>query len=168
MSAVPDREVTPADFPVTRVVSTRWGDNDSYGHLNNAVHYQLFDSVINAWLAEQVPDLRADHAVLGVVAESGCAYFAELHYPDDVLVGLRVERLGTSSVGYGLGLFAQPSGGALGPIAAKGSWVHVYVDAGTRRPVPIPDPLREVLAAARRSTGAVILPGTHPRSREAP
>lgn len=148
MTTVPDRELRPGDFPVSRVVTTRWGDNDSYGHLNNAVHYQLFDSVINAWLADEVPSLRADHAVLGVVAESGCAYFAELHYPDDVLVGLRVERLGTSSVTYGLGLFGRSRSGETGAIAAKGRWVHVYVDAGTRRPVPIPAALRAVLESA--------------------
>jgi len=148
VTATPDRELRPTDFPVIRVVSTRWGDNDSYGHLNNAVHYQLFDSVINAWIADEVPTLRSEHAVLGVVAESGCSYFAELHYPDDVLVGLRVERLGTSSVTYGLGLFARTRAGEVGPIAAKGRWVHVYVDAQNRRPVPIPEPLRALLAAA--------------------
>jgi acyl-CoA thioester hydrolase len=144
-----DRELRPADFPVTRTVSTRWGDNDSYGHLNNAVHYQLFDSVINAWIAELLPRSRADLGVIGVVAESGCSYYDELHYPDDVVVGLRVERLGTSSVTYGLGLFAQPRGAAdAGPIAAKGRWVHVYVDAATRRPAPIPGPLRAVFSSA--------------------
>lgn len=149
MTAAPDRGLRPEDFPVTRVVTTRWGDNDSYGHLNNAVHYQLFDSVINAWIADEVPTLRADHAALGVVAESGCSYFDELHYPDDVLVGLRVERLGSSSVTYGLGLFGKARAGDVGPIAAKGRWVHVYVDVDTRRPVPIPDPLRALLASAQ-------------------
>ena len=131
-------------------MTTRWGDNDSYGHLNNAVHYQLFDSVINAWIAEELPGLRQEHGAIGIVAESGCSYFAELHYPDAVLVGLRVERLGTSSVTYGLGLFAVPRGGEAGPIAAQGRWVHVYVAADTRRPVPIPAPLRALLEAAQQ------------------
>ena len=153
MTAMSDRELRPDDFPVTRVVSTRWADNDMYGHMNNAVHYQLFDSVINAWVGAEVPDLRGGHGVIGVVAESGCAYFAELHYPDDVLVGLRVERLGTSSVTYGLGLFAHPSPEEVGTIAAKGRWVHVYVDASTRRPAPIPAPLRALLETARPSKG---------------
>jgi acyl-CoA thioester hydrolase len=150
-----DRDLRPEDFPVTRLVSTRWGDNDAYGHLNNAVHYQLFDSVINAWIAEALPGLRGDHGAIGVVAESGCAYFAELHYPDDVLVGLRVERLGTSSVTYGLGLFARPRGGGEdAPIAAKGRWVHVYVDPVTRRPTVVPEPLRALLESARVEVGS--------------
>jgi acyl-CoA thioester hydrolase len=145
------RDLRPGDFPVTRLVSTRWGDNDSYGHLNNAVHYQLFDSVINAWIAESQPRSRDELGVIGVVAESGCTYYDELHYPDDVLVGLRVERLGASSVAYGLGLFARPHGssaGAEGPLAAKGRWVHVYVDVGSRRPAPIPPSLRDLFASA--------------------
>lgn len=140
-----DRELRPEDFPVTRRMSTRWGDNDSYGHLNNAVHYQLFDSLINAWIAEELPGIRQQHGAIGIVAESGCSYFTELHYPDAVLVGMRVERLGTSSVTYGLGLFAVPRGEEPGRIAAKGRWVHVYVAADTRRPVPIPAPLRALL-----------------------
>jgi acyl-CoA thioester hydrolase len=146
-----ERDLRPADFPVTRLVSTRWGDNDSYGHLNNAVHYQLFDSVINAWIAESLPRSRDELGVIGVVAESGCSYYDELHYPDDVLVGLRVERLGTSSVTYGLGLFARPwgsSSGEEGPLAAKGRWVHVYVDVGFRRPAPIPRSLRDLFVSA--------------------
>ena len=144
-----DRGLRPEDFPVTRSVSTRWGDNDSYGHLNNAVHYQLVDSVLNAWITEEVPGLRQEHAAIGIVAESGCSYFSELHYPDDVLVGLRVERLGASSVTYGFGLFAVPRGAEAGPIAAQGRWVHVYVAADTRQPVPIPAPLRPLLVAAQ-------------------
>ena len=147
------RGLRPDDFPVTRLVSTRWADNDMYGHMNNAVHYQLFDSVINAWVDAEVPDLREGHGVIGVVAESGCSYFSELHYPDDVLVGLRVERLGTSSVTYGLGLFAHRSPEQVGAIAAKGTWVHVYVDAVGRRPIRIPTPLRDLLASARPVNG---------------
>lgn len=154
MSDEPDeRDLRPADFPVTRLVSTRWGDNDSYGHLNNAVHYQLFDSVINAWIAESLPRSRDELGVIGVVAESGCSYYDELHYPDDILVGLRVERLGTSSVTYGLGLFARPHGSSpeeAGPLAAKGRWVHVYVDVGSRRPAPIPSPLRDLFSSAAK------------------
>lgn len=143
-----DRDLRPEDFPVRRVVSSRWADNDSYGHLNNAVHYQLFDTVINAWILAAVPAVRVELGVIGVVAESGCSYFAELHFPHDILVGLRVERLGTASVTYGLGLFAQPSGRAPGPLAAKGRWVHVYVDPESRTSVPIPGVLRELFAAA--------------------
>lgn len=139
------------DFAHTRLVSTRWADNDSYGHLNNAVHYQLFDSVINEWIADVAPSAVADRRSIGVVAESGCTYFAELTYPDDVLVGLRVERLGTSSVTYALGLFPQARrpDAAPGALAATGRWVHVYVDAVTRRPVPVPEELRSALEALK-------------------
>lgn len=135
------------DFPVQRRVSTRWADNDSYGHMNNAVHYQLFDSVINAWLAGAVPDMVRAGAAIGVVAHSECSYFAELAYPDDVVVGLQVQRIGRTSVTYRLGLFAHPVGAAepVDTVAAVGRWTHVYVDASTRTPTPLPDPLRTAL-----------------------
>jgi acyl-CoA thioester hydrolase len=141
-------------FPVTRTLTTRWGDNDMYGHVNNAVHYQLFDSVINGWIAEEASSAVASRAALGVVAESGCSYFAELSYPDDVVVGLRVHHLGRSSVVYDLGLFPLPRqpGARPGAIAARGRWVHVYVDPQTRKPVPIPHDIRRVLEQA--ATGA--------------
>ena len=121
-----------------------------YGHLNNAVHYQLFDSVINGWIAEEAPSAVTGRAALGVVAESGCRYFAEISYPDDVVVGLRVAHLGRSSVVYDLGLFPLPRqrGAQPGAMAARGRWVHVYVDADTRRSVPIPERIRRVLEDA--------------------
>ena len=139
-----------ASFPVTRTVTTRWADNDMYGHLNNAVHYQLFDSVINGWIAEEAPSAVSSRSALGVVAESGCSYFAEISYPDDVIVGLRVAHLGRSSVVYDLGLFPLPrqQGAQPGTMAARGRWVHVYVDSGTRQSVPIPDDIRRVLQGA--------------------
>jgi acyl-CoA thioester hydrolase len=135
---------------VTRTVTTRWADNDMYGHMNNAVHYQLFDSVINGWIAEETPSAVTSRATLGVVAESGCSYFAEISYPDDVVVGLRVAHLGRSSVVYDLGLFPlrRQQGAQPGAMAARGRWVHVYVDAGTRRSVPIPEDIRRVLESA--------------------
>ena len=139
-----------AGFPVTRTVTTRWADNDMYGHMNNAVHYQLFDSVINGWIAEEAPSAVTSPAALGVVAESGCSYFAEISYPDDVIVGLRVAHLGRSSVVYDLGLFplSRRQGAEPGDMAARGRWVHVYVDSGTRQSVPIPDDIRRVLESA--------------------
>ncbi len=149
--AVDERALTSRDFPVHRQVLTRWRDNDVFGHLNNAVYYELFDTAINAWIATSVGVDPVTAPWLGVVAESGCRYFAELAFPDPLTVGLAVARLGTSSVTYRLAVFNSP--GALEEskdVAAVGHWVHVYVDRDTRRPVAIPDVIRELLATALR------------------
>lgn len=140
-------EYTSADFPVHWPVQTRWTDNDMFGHLNNAVYYQLFDTAINAWIGSRAGVDPMDAPWLGVVAESSCRYFAELTFPSDLVVGLAVTRLGTSSVTYRTGLWAEG-----GPLAAVGSWVHVYVDRETRRPVPIPDRIRTLLGTAVHGT----------------
>lgn len=136
-------DLTSADFPVHWPVQTRWTDNDMFGHLNNAVYYQLFDTAINAWIAKGAGEDAMAAPWLGVVAESGCRYFAELKFPADLVVGLAVTRLGTSSVTYRTALFEDGR-----PPAAVGSWVHVYVDRDTRRPIPIPQPIRALLAGA--------------------
>lgn len=132
------RALQPDDFPIHRTVMTRWSDNDSYGHLNNAVYYQIFDSVINAWVGEATGIATPDLPALGVVAASGCQYFGEVSFPEPVSVGLAVTRVGRSSVTYRLGVFPYGKG-EFGDIAALGTWTHVYVDPDTRRPVPIPD-----------------------------
>jgi acyl-CoA thioester hydrolase len=144
-----ERELTPPDFPVHWPVLTRWTDNDMFGHLNNAVYYELFDTAINAWLGAGAGVDPVTAPWLGVVAESGCRYFAELQFPDPLVVGLAVTRLGTSSVTYRLAVFPPP-GPEEAPktVAAVGHWVHVYVDRTTRRPVPIPDDIRAVLTTA--------------------
>ncbi|MDR3659741.1 MAG: thioesterase family protein [Mycobacterium sp.] len=134
---------TAADFPVHWPVQTRWTDNDMFGHLNNAVYYELFDTAINAWIGTTCGVDPMAASWLGVVAESGCRYFAELKFPSQLVVGLAVTRLGNSSVTYRTGLWAEEA-----DVAAVGSWVHVYVDRDTRRPVPIPAPIRELLATA--------------------
>jgi len=140
-------EYTSADFPVQWPVQTRWTDNDMFGHLNNAVYYQLFDTAINAWIGTRAGVDPMAAPWLGVVAESSCRYFAELQFPSDLVVGLAVTRLGTSSVTYRTGLWAEG-----GPLAAVGSWVHVYVDRETRRPVPIPAGIRSLLDTAVHDT----------------
>jgi acyl-CoA thioester hydrolase len=142
------RSLTLADFPVCRPVTTRWSDNDMYGHLNNAVYYELFDSAINGWQAEHVALDPTTDATQGVVAESGCAFYGEVAFPQPLVVGLRITKLGTSSVVYELGLFLDPAHSDDTMIKALGHWVHVEIDATTRRPTPIPDHLRRVLETA--------------------
>ena len=144
----PDSDgLTSHDFPVLWPVLTRWADNDMFGHLNNAVYYQLFDTAINGWINTNVPDVDpVAMAAQGIVAESGCRYFSELHFPERLVVGLAVTRLGRSSVTYRLGIFRaaeEPQ-----PVAALGHWVHVYIDRTSRRPVPIPDAIRSLLSTA--------------------
>jgi acyl-CoA thioester hydrolase len=143
-----ERSLTSRDFPVHWPVLTRWTDNDMFGHLNNAVYYELFDTAINAWINTSTDVDPVTAPWLGVVAESGCRYFAELAFPDPLVVGLAVTRLGTSSVTYRVAVFAPGESGAATPVAAVGHWVHVYVDRTTRRPVAIPDAVRGLLASA--------------------
>jgi acyl-CoA thioester hydrolase len=132
-------------FPVLRELPTRWSDDDTYGHVNNAVHYQLFDTAVNGWLIEAGgTDIRRLPAV-GLVVETQCRYLAELRFPEVVTAGLAMERLGNSSVVYRLALF----GTGRDEPAAVGRFVHVYVDRETRRPVPVPDVVRAALAALR-------------------
>jgi acyl-CoA thioester hydrolase len=146
MPPVPDG-LTSRDFPVLWPVLTRWADNDMFGHLNNAVYYQLFDTAINGWINTNVDVDPVTMAAQGVVAESGCRYFSELHFPQRLVVGVAVTRLGNSSVTYRLGIFRADEQPAA-DIAALGHWVHVYIDRTSRRPVPIPDPIRSLLSTA--------------------
>ncbi|OMB98071.1 acyl-CoA thioesterase [Mycobacterium colombiense] len=141
--------LTSNDFPVLWPVGTRWADNDMFGHLNNAVYYQLFDTAINAWINTSTGLDPITTPALGIVAESGCRYFAELQFPQDLAVGLAVTRLGRSSVTYRLGVFrTAPAESKAQPVTALGHWVHVYVDRVTRKSVPIPDAVRALLATA--------------------
>jgi len=159
MSSVPPTPdgLTSRDFPVHWPVLTRWADNDMFGHLNNAVYYQLFDTAINGWIGTNVTLDPVTTSTQGIVAESGCRYFSELHFPERLVVGVAVTRLGNSSVTYRLGVFrageepAGPGDTAPQPIAAVGHWVHVYIDKTTRRPTPIPDDIRALLSSARVS-----------------
>ena len=124
-------------------IQTRWMDNDVYGHVNNVVYYSYFDTVVNAYLIRAgVLDFERGETI-GLVVETQCNYFASFAFPDRIEAGLRVARLGTSSVRYEIGLFAA---GANEP-AAQGHFVHVYVDRASRRPVPLPDALRTALEA---------------------
>ncbi|MDV7198835.1 thioesterase family protein [Rhodococcus kroppenstedtii] len=152
-----------ADFPVLWPVPTRWADNDHYGHVNNVAYYSFFDTAVNGWLMSATgTDIRELDAV-GVVAETSCRFLAQLSFPDELRVGIAVEKLGTSSIVYSLAVFRVAGGpeagrgGAGGPeagrddnrdelvAAASGRFVHVYVDSATRRPVPIPPDIRAVV-----------------------
>ena len=128
-------------YRVWREVTTRWSDNDSYGHVNNTVYYQWFDTAVNAWLIEAgLLDVAAGDPI-GLVVETGCRYARPLSYPEPVEIGLAVEHVGRSSVRYRLGVFARGSDDA----AAEGHFVHVYVSREMRRPVPVPEAWRRVL-----------------------
>jgi len=130
-----------SDYAAFHLHTTRWNDNDVYGHMNNVVHYALFDSTVNSWLMGRglLDPLRGTQ--IGLVAETGCRYHAEMGFPDRITAGLRVARLGGSSVRYEIGLFRNAADQA----AAEGFFVHVYVDAATRRPAPLATALRAAL-----------------------
>ena len=116
-------------------ISTRWMDNDVYGHLNNVVYYSFFDTAVNRHLIESGA-LDIHHGeVIGLVIETHCNYFSSLAFPQTVQAGLRVAHVGRSSVRYEVGLFGEGEAES----AAHGHFVHVYVDRHTRRPVALPD-----------------------------
>ena len=129
------------DYRHFRRITTRWMDNDVYGHVNNVVYYSFFDTAVNATLIEAGVLDPATSEVIGLVVETGCRYAAALSFPADVDAGIRVARLGTSSVRYEVGLFDARGETA----AAEGFFVHVYVDRTTRRPAPLPAQLRAFL-----------------------
>jgi acyl-CoA thioester hydrolase len=133
------------DFRHFLPITTRWMDNDQYGHVNNVVYYAFFDTVVNRYLIEQgALDLEGGEEI-GLVVETHCEYFEAISFPMMVHAGLRVTHVGTSSVRYEIGLFAGTSRLA----AAQGHFVHVYVDRATRRPAPLPGRLQEALAPLR-------------------
>jgi acyl-CoA thioester hydrolase len=129
-----------SDYAHHHDITTRWMDNDVYGHVNNVIYYSWFDTVVNNWLmARDLLDFQAGD-MIGLVVETSCAYFAPLAFPQTVTAGLRVGSVGSSSVRYEVGLF-----GATDTAAAQGHFVHVYVDRHSRRPRPLPDSWRDAL-----------------------
>ena len=129
-------------YPHLFELATRWADNDVYGHVNNATYYAYFDTAVNRFLIDQgVLDLASSDA-FGVVVETGCRYSRSIAFPDLLDIGVRVARIGTSSVRYELAIFRR---GDLDP-AATGHFVHVYVDRTSRKPIPVPQAVRAVLA----------------------
>jgi acyl-CoA thioester hydrolase len=149
MNTPPVERPTRADFVAWRTATTRWADDDVYGHMNNATYFELIDTAVNAHLLEAAGvDIRALPAI-GIVAEVSCRYFRELGFPAPVDLGLAAERVGRSSVVYRIGLFQGGSGERSEPACAVGRFVHVYVDNtvtdGQRPVVPIPDVIRSVV-----------------------
>ena len=134
---IPGRE----DFRVLRPITTRWADNDVYGHVNNVVYYSFFDTAVNGWLIEATGVDVRELPAIGLVAETSCRFLAALSFPDPVLAGLALDHLGSTSVIYRLALFRADDPTP----AAVGRFVHVYVDRQTRTPTPVPDIIRTAL-----------------------
>lgn len=130
-----------SDYPHHLTLPTRWSDNDVYGHVNNSVYYFYFDTVVNRWLIENGLLEIGKSEVIGLVVGTSCDYFSAISFPDNVVAGLRVAKLGSSSVTYEIGLFRNAETTA----SAQGTFVHVYVDEKNRRPVKISDMMREKL-----------------------
>lgn len=132
---------TRADYRVFYPITTRWMDNDIYGHVNNVTYYSYFDSAANRYLIEQGGLDIADGRIVGYVVNSGCQYHSPITYPEEIEAGLRVDRLGNSSVQYGIAIFKSGEERA----AAHGHFVHVFVERPADRSVPIPANLRRAL-----------------------
>ncbi len=130
------------EFPLFMRLSTRWSDNDAYGHVNNALYHHYFDAAVNRMLIEGGALDPVNSLEIGLVVESSCTWFASLKYPEDVEIGLCLLQLGRSSVTYRLGAFAPLAPSA----AAVARYTHVYVNRHSNRPVPVPDMVRSLLA----------------------
>lgn len=130
-----------ADYRHVLAIPTRWADNDVYEHVNNVVYYSWFDTVVNHWLIQNgLLDIAAS-PIVSLVVETGCTYFESVAFPEVIEAALAVERLGTSSVTYAIGIFRQGGEEAV----AQGRFVHVCVERATQKPVPIPAAMREKL-----------------------
>jgi acyl-CoA thioester hydrolase len=138
-----DRPLLSA-YPYVTSITTRWMDNDIYGHVNNVAYYSFFDTAANQFLIERGGLDIARAQIIGLVVESRCTYHAPLAYPQALRAGVRVDKLGNRAVTYGIAIFAE---GEDGRAAAHGHFVHVFVDRETRTPVAIPEPLRSALSS---------------------
>lgn len=130
-----------ADYSAFRPITTRWMDNDVYGHVNNAIYYSFFDTTVSGWLVDQgIVDYERGQ-IIGLAVDSRCSYFAPISFPEAITGGMRVDRLGKSSVTYAVGIFRGDEDQA----SAAGTFTHVYVDRETRRPRPLADDVRTKL-----------------------
>jgi acyl-CoA thioester hydrolase len=128
-------------YKAFREITTRWMDNDVYGHVNNVIYYSYFDTAVNHYLIDVGYLDLSSSAVIGLVVETQCSYLNPIVFPDRVTAGIRVAKIGTSSVRYEIGLFRNADETA----SAQGHFTHVYVDRASKRPVPLPEALRQVL-----------------------
>lgn len=148
---MPSNQPTRDDYVHWRTITTRWRDDDAYGHLNNATYYEFFDTAVNAYLFEATGTNVRLLPQIGVVAETSCRYFREIGFPDPVEAGLVAEKIGNSSIVWRIGLF-QGQGEVA---AAEGRFVHVYVDnsqgPGQRPVTPMPDVIREAVGKVFRA-----------------
>ncbi|UDY23284.1 acyl-CoA thioesterase [Nocardioides sp. Kera G14] len=151
-----ERAVIPtlADYPHHMALQTRWMDNDIYGHVNNVTYYSYFDTVANAWMVAHGLDIQ-DGPVIGVVAESTCRYHREIAFPDALMLGLRIDKLGNRAVTWGIGIFREGESQAV----AHGTFVHVFVGRDDRRPVVPPEPLATALKELAEASGRGSDPG---------
>lgn len=129
------------DYAARYPFATRWNDNDQYGHLNNTVYYAAMDTAVNAWMIRHGGLDPHGGGPIAVCASSSCEYRDSASFPDALEVGISVERLGTSSITWGLGILRAGETDAI----ATGRFVHVFVDAGSRRPTPVPATVREAI-----------------------
>ena len=131
------------DYRQFMTITTRWMDNDVYGHINNVQYYSYFDTAVNRFLIDQgALDIHTGE-IIGLVVETQCNYFSSAAFPVEIEAGIRVAHLGRSSVRYEVGLFVGDRELAI----AQGHFIHVYVDRASEKPVNIPDNLRSVLSA---------------------
>lgn len=137
-----------AEYAAFWPLQTRWNDNDIYGHMNNVVHYTLFDTAVNGWLISRNLLDPHESPTYGLVVETGCRYHAEMAFPDRVTAGLRIAQIGKSSVRFEIGLFRNDDDLA----AAEGFFVHVYVDRTSHRPTAIEPDRRAAFAALLRGS----------------
>lgn len=137
------------DYPYVQPITTRWHDNDAYGHVNNVVYYAFFDTAVNTWLIENAGLDVANSDVIGLVVETRCNYFKSVSFPEKVLVGVRIAKLGSSNVRYEVGIFNDKNSSA----CAQGHFIHVYVDRKSNRPTPIPALMRSAMQKLLVSDG---------------
>jgi acyl-CoA thioester hydrolase len=134
--------LTRADLRHYTTIQTRWQDNDVFGHVNNVVYYAWFDTAVNGWLIDRGLLDPAASSIIGLVVETGCSYAESVAFPEPVSIGIAIDRLGSSSVRYRIGVFREHGDLAI----AQGHFTHVYVDRASQRPVPIPDAIRAAMA----------------------
>jgi acyl-CoA thioester hydrolase len=132
-------------YPHKLAIPTRWNDNDVYGHVNNAIYYLYFDTVVNRYLVDNGLLAVGESETVGLVVDTGCAYFAPISFPDEVIAGLRVAHIGSTSIKYEIGLFRNDETKA----SAQGHFIHVYVNEVSRRPATLSDAMKDQLAKLR-------------------